>query len=668
MGESRLTKRDCKFLSTLITECWKVCKKDGKRNLAPFMEKCNHLRKYLLAMCKQVNESSGRSFLTKIDFGKIMKLVMEYAWNAWDIGQLHYDWKEAEFDGHRKLVEDYLQSLCVEQVDEGFFDSLRKWGGNLKDTLDGGLKQNEGVKLIDQDGKKWNGKVVEFNSDLDGWAIVVNGEANESTDEENDEMCKMALRFQPGSIEDLKKEPKGEIPSSMKKVGSELTLQRKTSAAYKMKVINIKNMGDGLGQIIMKTEKRLGRANEGDEADAPVQANGDKITEIEPTGDVDQDFNNAMTALRDDNYETFIADLNTLASDPKIAHLRDAIIEKFNSPDGLSVEFSGNVAMPIRNIHPTQFEVDMEKSLAYPLKKKPEGIKVAFSGKPVLIANTPLVVAEVDGVNYIIDGHHRWSQVYCLNPEAQMVVRIIKSKELFKDADDVLKLVQMQLFIAKDGGELPQATVDSEYNLYTIDENNFKKWVDSTITDEATQLFAQFIEGQKPSDYLWNNVLTMRKEAQPTKNAHGRGDMPQTDQVSGEFMKPKAQPLSESEMLDKPMKSDKDIFLMTLMRLVSIYGERCYTSQLDGQDDVDENTMFEQNVKLQNTIMATSMDDGKCRELMEKVIDYGGQMISLGILKSSGSDMEDDKVCELEADKKYQQVEEFASDIFQPNN
>jgi hypothetical protein len=34
----------------------------------------------------------------------------------------------------------------------------------------------------------------------------------------------------------------------------------------------------------------------------------------------------------------------------------------------------------------------------------------------------------------------------------------------------------MQLFIAKDGGELPQATVDSEYNLYTIGERAFKEW------------------------------------------------------------------------------------------------------------------------------------------------------------------------------------------------
>lgn len=43
----------------------------------------------------------------------------------------------------------------------------------------------------------------------------------------------------------------------------------------------------------------------------------------------------------------------------------------------------------------------------------------------------------------------------------------------------------MQLFIAKDGGELPSATVDSAYNLYTIDEGGFRSWVESVITDEA---------------------------------------------------------------------------------------------------------------------------------------------------------------------------------------
>ena len=176
-----------------------------------------------------------------------------------------------------------------------------------------------------------------------------------------------------------------------------------------------------------------------EDTDAP-DFGSEKITEVEPTGDVEQDFNNAMVALRDDNYEAFIADLNSLAIDPKIDNLRDAIIEKFNSPDGVSVQFSKAVPMDIRNIHPTQFEVDMEKSLKFPLKENPGGIDDAFSGKPICIRNIPLVVAEVDGVNYIIDGHHRWSQVYCMNPDAQMVVRVLKS-DMFKNADDVLKLV-----------------------------------------------------------------------------------------------------------------------------------------------------------------------------------------------------------------------------------
>ena len=181
---------------------------------------------------------------------------------------------------------------------------------------------------------------------------------------------------------------------------------------------------------------------------------GNRIGEIEPTGDKEQDFNKAMVALRDDNYEAFIDDLNTLAGDPKVKNLRDAIVDKFNSKDGVQVFFSSETDMPIRNIHPTQFEVDMEKSLSYPLQKKPAGMIDILSGNPVKINGLPLVVAEIDGTNYIIDGHHRWSQVYCLNPDAKMIVRILKS-DMLQHPDDALKLVQMEIFVAKDGKELP---------------------------------------------------------------------------------------------------------------------------------------------------------------------------------------------------------------------
>ena len=315
---------------------------------------------------------------------------------------------------------------------------------------------------------------------------------------------------------------------------------------------NSKSLRERYGELKMfsesanayKTDKDVVIVFEG--AESPNFGKVD-IKDINPTGDVEQDFNNAMVALRDDNYEAFVKDLNTLASDPKIDFLRDAIIDQFNSPDGVKVFFSKRQPLEIENIHPTQHEVDMKQSLEFPLSIRPEMIDIAFSGKPIIIKDIPLVVAEVDGTYYIIDGHHRWSQIYCLNPHAQMTVRIIKS-DMFKSADDVLKLVQMQLFIAKDGGKLPQATVDSPYNLYTIDEKPFKEWCQKTMNDEARQKFAVHLNDKDDAvDYMWQNVVTMRKSAAPTQNAHGRGDMPQTDKVDGEYMKPTAQPVSESQ-------------------------------------------------------------------------------------------------------------------------
>ena len=90
--------------------------------------------------------------------------------------------------------------------------------------------------------------------------------------------------------------------------------------------------------------------------------------------------------------------------------------------------------------------------------------------------------------------------------------------------------------------------MDSQYNLYTIDENSFKAWVEKTMSQDAKAIIGRYVKDFNRSEvaegrihgrtdtnvatdrqianFLWNNVLTMRQEAQPTSNAHGRGDMP----------------------------------------------------------------------------------------------------------------------------------------------
>ena len=134
-----------------------------------------------------------------------------------------------------------------------------------------------------------------------------------------------------------------------------------------------------------------------------------------------------------------------------------------------------------------------------------------------------------------------------------MVVRVLKS-DMLKHPDDALKLVQMEIFVAKDGKELPQSKVDSGYNLYTIDHDSFRNWCENTMSDDAKRVFDKMLPKQDPIEFMWKNDETMRQDAQPTSNAHGREDMPQTDKVDGEFISPRAEEISESNKRKTTMK------------------------------------------------------------------------------------------------------------------
>lgn len=169
------------------------------------------------------------------------------------------------------------------------------------------------------------------------------------------------------------------------------------------------------------------------------------LDNIEIGDSVDKNFEQALKVLGDDNYEAFIQDINSLTkidNEGKIAKLRDALIKLFNDPKHKKAMkvLTGTLDLPIMKVRPTQSEVDMEKSLKFPLNKNPEAAKVFFGKDPVMIKK-PIVVAKVNNSFYVIDGHHRWSQVYCMNPHAVMKALVIESKNLFDTPDDVLKFV-----------------------------------------------------------------------------------------------------------------------------------------------------------------------------------------------------------------------------------
>lgn len=384
--------------------------------------------------------------------------------------------------------------------------------------------------------------------------------------------------------------------------------------------------------------------NEDDKQPANVTLNS--ISAFNDKGDDDDKAEQVVRALADDTLEEFVADLNKLATDEKLANLRDAFVEKFNASklgdkDNTSFEVKwGEENLDIKSILPTQSEVSMEKSLAYPLNKNPEGIPACFKN-PVVIAGKPIVVANVNDKYYIIDGHHRWSQVYCLNPEAKMTAEVITSSAI-KNPDDILKLVQAQIFVSTDGRKLPSNKVGKDTNLYGIDEKSFKAWCWHNMKVEAARILAKiFFKSQqnkqkevsetKKGDNdtkrriiskLWSNVMIMNKQAKPMggkQKAHGRPVMPQTDGdgVPKDGYKQDtalkiSNTIAESERRHMKKYTKKQILeaLKYWKKRLDILNESVDMNDFDSDEVVDE-------------VFNTLSDD---RELLQLAKDYRGDM------------------------------------------
>jgi len=217
------------------------------------------------------------------------------------------------------------------------------------------------------------------------------------------------------------------------------------------------------------------------------------------------------------DYTEFVEELAVSANDQKIRNLLD---KKLTKGEPFYVR---KAVIGVTKLRPMQNEIDTTKSLQYPLTNI-GSCKAYFEKGPVII-KMPLFT--FDG-KYIVDGHHRWSQVFCINPEAEMACYDLLAhlKPL-----NVLKIIQVK--IAADTGNVKVATVEGS-NLLDEDIEKMRKYMDSTMTPEVDE-FLRGKYGVKDRDGVINKIISniklMRKTSQPISGAPERGVMPQTDAV-----------------------------------------------------------------------------------------------------------------------------------------
>lgn len=172
----------------------------------------------------------------------------------------------------------------------------------------------------------------------------------------------------------------------------------------------------------------------------------------------------------------FVPELKSLIKDHDVQlFLKYAKVDGDLNDDNINV--SGKTYVDVNTLKATQNEVFLNTSIKWPMENDPTQIKnFILTGIPPEKMN-PIVTSG----NYIIDGHHRWSQVYCWNKNAKIPsVNITFNKHEENEPEKLLK--KIHLGIASLTGKVPLEDKGGLYNLFTIDPLKLTKYLVTTLS------------------------------------------------------------------------------------------------------------------------------------------------------------------------------------------
>jgi hypothetical protein len=244
-----------------------------------------------------------------------------------------------------------------------------------------------------------------------------------------------------------------------------------------------------------------------------------------------------IKSLKGKKYNQYVTTLNKMLEDPKTQAL---LVDGFGGElADMELKFKER-DIPVTALLPTQSEIDVQKSIEYALRN-PKNIANYYSGGGVEII-MPIITFRH---NYVIDGHHRWSQIFAFNPDAKATAYDfdnpkISPLQMLKATQGAIAAVMAQK--GEDEG-LPQNKVDGK-NLYDDkwDENAIRKYINDTVNDAGTKAEIISMYSRYKGLTLWDeivefitdNLMQLKNNNYPVQGAPSRGEMPQTDQASGE--------------------------------------------------------------------------------------------------------------------------------------
>ena len=332
---------------------------------------------------------------------------------------------------------------------------------------------------------------------------------------------------------------------------------------------------------IHNVTRRLFEADceESDKQDEYILTSKDDIDKAVDDPEVQKKVDAISKSLKDSGLVEYVANVNDMMSDDKgrlalelvAGTLPDDKLKKLGLKN-VTFKFVSNKAVPVSNLCPTQNEISLQDSLEKPVANEFNCIYDLIKGQSVKLS-VPIITCNG---KFIIDGHHRWLQAACVNPDATMETLDLQIDSdvpcvNFTDTEDILKVTQSLIMaIALKAGKtrLPSSDSKSLENLYVLStqqlfdkiinlncsheglnilsctervcDGKFSDEVESRVINAVNSITDDRLDEVKKSIYAWKDLDDDVKAAvyltancislpKPYENATLRKYMPQTD-------------------------------------------------------------------------------------------------------------------------------------------
>lgn len=162
-------------------------------------------------------------------------------------------------------------------------------------------------------------------------------------------------------------------------------------------------------------------------------------------------------------YEKFVKELKDAVNNPRVLSIMAAgKLDGLKTDEVVSVD---DIPVSVGSLVPTQAELSLEDSL-----EKMPGFAKDVEANRVLSVDNPIIIANG---KYIIDGHHRWTTAYLLDPHARIQAHNLNLPGL--GPIDILKVVQMA--IAIEFGEVKTKEPGPGQDAFEMDSSSAVKWI-----------------------------------------------------------------------------------------------------------------------------------------------------------------------------------------------